>query len=75
MHMDAKKYALSTYIYFLLRTFVGFLPLTIIFCIYYYKKRNSVPIMIGHIVVEVASVILVLVTSISPEIYQSWLTL
>ena len=33
MHMDAKKYALSTYIYFLLRTFVGFLPLIIIGCL------------------------------------------
>ncbi len=30
MKMDAKKYALSSYIYFLLRTYIGFLPLTII---------------------------------------------
>ena len=30
MRMDAKKFAVSNYIYFILRTFVGFLPLTIL---------------------------------------------
>ena len=51
------------------------LPLTIVFCYYYKKKKNSVPIMIGHAIVEIASVILVLITSISPEIYQTWLNM
>lgn len=55
--------------------FLSFLPLTIIFCIYYKKKQNPVPIMIGHFIVEIASVVLILVTSISPEIYQTWLTM
>lgn len=58
---------------FIIYRFLCFLPLTIIFCIYYYKKKNPVPIMIGHAIVEIASVVLILVTSISPEIYQSWL--
>jgi len=58
---------------FIIYRFLCFLPLTIIFCIYYYKKKNPVPIMIGHTIVEIASVVLILVTSISPEIYQSWL--
>ena len=53
--------------------FLSFLPLTIFFCWYYYKKRNPVPMMIGHIVVEIASVVLILVTSINPGIYQTWL--
>ena len=60
---------------YIIYRFLCFLPLTIIFCIYYYKKKNPVPIMIGHIVVEFASVILILITSISPEIYQSWLSM
>ena len=60
---------------FIIYRFLCFLPLTIIFCIYYYKKKNPVPIMIGHTIVEMASVILILVTSISPEIYQSWLNM
>ena len=51
------------------------LPLTIVFCYSYKKKKNPVPIMIGHAIVEIASVILVLITSISPEIYQTWLNM
>ena len=58
---------------FIIYRFLCFLPLTIIFCIYYFKKKNPVPIMIGHAIVEIASVVLILVTSISPELYQSWL--
>ena len=58
---------------YIIYRFLCFLPLTIIFCIYYYKKKNPVPIMIGHTIVEIASVVLILVTSISPELYQSWL--
>ena len=58
---------------FIIYRFLCFLPLTIIFCIYYYKKKNPVPIMIGHAIVEIASVVLILVTSVSPELYQSWL--
>ena len=50
-------------------------PLTIIFSIYYYKKKNLVPIMIGHTIVEIASVIMILITSINPEIYQTWLNM
>ena len=58
---------------FIIYRFLYFLPLTIIFCIYYYKRKNPLPIMIGHTIVEFASVILILITSINPSIYQSWL--
>ena len=60
---------------FIVYRFLSFLPLTIIFCYYYYKKKNPVPMMIGHTIVEMASVVLVLVTSINPNIYQTWLTM
>jgi len=60
---------------YILYRFLSFLPLTIIFCLYYSQKKNPVPIMIGHAIVEIASVVLVLVTSISPETYQSWLNM
>ena len=60
---------------FIAYRFLSFLPLTIIFCYYYYKKKNPVPMMIGHTIVEIASVVLVLVTSISPEIYQTWMNM
>ena len=60
---------------YIIYRFISFLPLTIVFCYYYRRKKNPVSIMIGHAIVEVASVILVLVTSISPEIYQTWLNM
>lgn len=60
---------------FIIYRFLSFLPLTIILCWYYHKHKNPVPIMIGHALIEVASVVLILVTSISPEIYQKMLNM
>ena len=60
---------------FIVYRFLCFLPLTIIFCYYYSKKKNPVPIMVGHAVVEIASVIMILMTSISPELYQQMLSM
>ena len=60
---------------FIIYRFLSFLPLTIIFCYYYYKKKNPVPMMIGHTIVEIASVVMILVTSINPSLYQTWLSM
>ena len=60
---------------FIVYRFLSFLPLTIILCWYYHKHKNPVPIMIGHALIEMASVVLILVTSISPEIYQKMLNM
>ncbi len=55
--------------YILYRIF-SFLPLTIILCWYYYKKRNPVPIMIGHALIDMMTVSWVLATSINPGFYE-----
>ena len=60
---------------FIIYRLLSFLPLTIIFCYYYYKKKNPVPMMIGHTIVEIASVVMILVTSINPSLYQTWLSM
>lgn len=60
---------------FIIYRFLSFLPLTIILCWYYHKHKNPVPIMIGHALIEMASVVLILVTSLSPEIYQKMLNM
>ena len=54
---------------------ISFLPLTIILCWYYRKHKNPVPIMIGHTLIEMASVVMILMTSISPELYQTMLNM
>ena len=60
---------------FIIYRFLSFLPLTIILCWYYHKHKNPVPIMIGHALIEMASVVLILITSISPKIYQKMLNM
>ena len=60
---------------FMIYRFLSFLPLTIILCWHYWKHRNPVPIMIGHALIELASVILILATSLSPAIYDYMLSM
>ena len=60
---------------YIIYRFLSFLPLTIILCWYYRKHKNPVPIMIGHALIEMASVIMILMTSISPELYQTMLNM
>lgn len=55
---------------FIIYRFLSFFPLTIILCWYYYKKRNPVPVMVGHALIEIASVALILATSINPAVYE-----
>jgi membrane protease YdiL (CAAX protease family) len=59
---------------YIIYRFLSFLPLTIILCWHYQKHRNPVPIMIGHALIEIASVVMILMTSLSPEIYNTMLS-
>ena len=60
---------------FVVYRFLSFLPLTIIFCWHYQKHRNPVPIMIGHAFIEIASVVLILATSLAPGIYEAMMNM
>ena len=59
---------------YIIYRFLSFLPLTIILCWHYQKHRNPVPIMIGHALIEIASVVMILMTSLSPELYNTMLS-
>lgn len=50
--------------------FLSFLPLTLILCWVYYKKRNPLPIMVGHAIIDVATVMQILATSAVPGLYE-----
>lgn len=39
------------------------------------KLKYPLPIMVGHTLIEIASVVMILMTSISPEIYQTMLNM
>ena len=55
---------------YIMYRFLSFLPLTIILCWYYYKKRNPVPVMIGHALIDMMTVSWVLATSINLGFYE-----
>jgi membrane protease YdiL (CAAX protease family) len=57
---------------FILYRFFSFLPLTIILCWNYNKKRNPLPIMIGHALIDMASASMILATSLVPGLYERW---
>ncbi len=50
--------------------FLSFLPLTIILCWHFHKNRNPLPIMVGHTVIDVATVTQILATSAVPGLYE-----
>lgn len=50
--------------------FLSFLPLTILLCLHYHKRRNPMPIMIGHVVIDVITVLQILATSAIPGLYE-----
>lgn len=58
----------TTYIIY---RFISFLPLTIILCWYYYKKRNPLPIMVGHAIIDVATVVQILATTFISGLYET----
>lgn len=50
--------------------FLSFLPLMLVLGIIYYKKRKLVPLMVGHAVLDLATGANILMTSISPALYE-----
>lgn len=50
--------------------FLSFLPLIIVLVILYNKKRKLAPLMIGHSVLDLATGANILITSISPAIFE-----
>lgn len=55
--------------------FLSYLPLTIILCWYYHKRRNPLPVMIGHALIDLMTVVWVLATSLVPGFYETMCSL
>ena len=56
---------------YIIYRFLSFLPLTIILCWYFYEKRNPVPIMVGHALIDLATAAQIVATSMIPGLYES----
>ncbi|MBQ5310925.1 MAG: CPBP family intramembrane metalloprotease [Oscillospiraceae bacterium] len=50
--------------------FASFLPLTVIFCIYFRKRREPLPVMISHVILDLATAVSISVTSLIPGAYE-----
>lgn len=57
---------------YMLYRFLSFLPLTVIFCVFYQKKRDPLAIMISHALLDMATASMILMTSVVPGLYDSW---
>lgn len=55
---------------YIIYRFLSFLPLTLILCWYYCKKRNPLPIMVGHAIIDIATVMQILATSSIEGLYE-----
>ena len=55
---------------FILYRFFSFLPLTMILCYIYSKKKNPLPILIAHTLIDIATVIIIIIVSINPNIFN-----
>lgn len=55
---------------YIIYRFLSFLPLTIILCLHYHKHRDPLPIMVGHALIDVATVAQILATSAIPGFYE-----
>ena len=56
---------------YMIYRFLSFLPLTLILCRIYYKKRNPLPIIIGHTIIDLATAMQILSTSLFPDLYET----
>ena len=52
--------------------FLMFLPLAMIFCLYYQKKRSPLPLMISHGLLDLATSSSILAMSVIPGAYEQW---
>ena len=55
---------------YMIYRFLSFLPLTVLLCAQYHKKRNPLPIMVGHTLIDVATAAQILATSCIPGLYE-----
>lgn len=56
---------------YIIYRFISFLPLTLLLCWYYHRKRNPLPIMIGHAIIDFATAMQILAASSISGLYEN----
>lgn len=60
---------------YMLYRFLSFLPLTVVFCLYFQKRKNPLPIMVSHAILDFATGAMIVMTSVSPALYDKMCSL
>ena len=60
---------------YMIYRFISFLPLTVIFCIHYHKKRDPLQIMIAHAILDLATAMTILATSADHSLYEKMINM
>lgn len=60
---------------YMMYRFLSFLPLTLILCRYYFRKRDPLPVMVGHALIDAATAVQILATSMIPGFYDKMCSL
>lgn len=60
---------------YILYRFLSFLPLTVVFCIWFSKKKDTLPIIISHTLLDTATASMILMMSLSPATFDKWLSM
>jgi len=55
----------------MLYRFMSFLPLTLLFSFWYRKTRNPLPFMIGHFVINLSTAVMLVVSAVSPGVFEA----
>lgn len=55
---------------FILYRFLCFAPLALVFCLWYRKSRNPLPFMVGHFVINLATVSTLMAAAFFPEFFM-----
>ena len=58
---------------FILYRFLSFLPVAIIMCFWYRKNKDPLPFMVGHFILNLATVAQIVMTSASPGVFEQML--
>lgn len=56
---------------FFLYRFLSFLPLTVTICLWYRKNGNPLPFMIGHFILNIATVVQILIMTVVPDLFNA----
>jgi membrane protease YdiL (CAAX protease family) len=58
---------------YMIDRFISFLPAAAVMCCWYRKNKNPLPLMVGHLIVNIPTIVMLIATSASPGLFEQWI--